>query len=165
MVGLFMITGDSLETRFNALVEAGSIDETRALLWDSAVRMIGGSPFLGLGLGAFEHAYPLYADRVLPFIMDKAHNDYLELAASLGLPAAIAWWTAWVWLIGICIRGIFVRRRNRHYPILAIAATALVGVHSIFDFSLQIPAVALTYAVILGLGVGQSAPTREREIE
>jgi hypothetical protein len=48
---------------------------------------------------------------------------------------------------------------------LTVAATALVGFHSIFDFSLQIPAIALTYAVILGLGVAQAAPTRNIEMD
>jgi hypothetical protein len=45
---------------------------------------------------------------------------------------------------------------------LALSATALVGVQSAFDFSLQIPAVALTYAAILGLGVAQASPTSQR---
>jgi O-antigen ligase len=160
MLVLFMITGDTLTARFDALVETGKFDQMRLMLWQSAMRMIADSPLLGLGLGTFEPAYPLYADRVLPFVMDKVHNDYLEFAAGLGLPAAILWWAAVLWLAGMCVRGIYVRRRHRHYSLLAIAATALVGFHSIFDFSLQIPAIALTYAVILGLGVAQAAPTR-----
>jgi O-antigen ligase len=165
MLMLFMITGDNLSARFDALVEAGKFDQTRLLLWQSAMRMIADSPLLGLGLGTFEPSYPLYADRVLPFVMDKVHNDYLEFAAGLGLPAAAAWWAAIVWLVGMCVRGIFVRRRHRHYSLLAIGATALVGFHSLFDFSLQIPAIALTYAVILGLGVAQAAPTRNVETD
>jgi O-antigen ligase len=163
MASLFMITGENLQGRLNALVETRAIDETRLLLWDAAIRMIADAPFLGLGLGTYEPAYPLYADRILPFIMDKAHNDFLEFAAGIGLPAAMAWWAAILWLIAICVRGFNIRRRNRHYSLLALAVTALVGVHSLFDFSLQIPAIALTYAVILGMGVAQSAPSRERE--
>ena len=158
-----MITGENLQGRLNALVETQSVDETRLLLWDAAVRMIADAPLLGLGLGTYEPAYPLYADRILPFVMDKAHNDYLEFAAGIGLPAAIAWWAALLWLVAACLRGFNIRRRNRHYSLLAIAATTLIGVHSLFDFSLQIPAIALTYSVILGMGVAQSASSRERE--
>jgi O-antigen ligase len=135
------------------------------MLWQSALRMIGDAPLLGLGLGTFEPAYPMYADQALPFIMDKVHNDYLEFAAGLGLPAAIAWWAAITWLTALSIRGVFVRRRNRHFSLLAVAATALVAFHSFFDFSLQIPAIALTYAVILAIGVAQSAPTRHAAFE
>jgi len=165
MVGLFLLTGDNLQTRIDALVEAGSFDQTRLLLWQSALRMIGDAPLLGLGLGTFEPAYPMYADQALPFIMDRVHNDYLEFAAGLGIPAAIAWWAAIAWLTALSIRGVFVRRRNRQFSLLAVAATALVAFHSFFDFSLQIPAVALTYAVILALGAAQSAPTRNVAFE
>ncbi|MCP4196499.1 MAG: hypothetical protein GY762_05045, partial [Proteobacteria bacterium] len=37
-----------------------------------------------------------------------------------------------------------------------LAATTLVSSHALFDFSLQIPAVAITYAAIMGLAVAQS---------
>jgi O-antigen ligase len=158
--GLFLVNGDTLTAQLDAFVETGP-DNVRLVLWGAAARMIENSPWLGLGLGTFENTYPLYANAVLPYVMDKAHNDYLELAAGWGLPAAAAWCLALLWLNLLCIRGIFVRRRNRHYAILAVGASALVAAHSLFDFSLQIPAVALLYAVILGLGVGQSFRTGE----
>ncbi len=103
----------------------------------------------------------MYSDAMAPFIIDRAHNDYLELAAGWGLPAAILWWSAMIWLVVLCARGVFQRRRNRTYPMLAVGASVLVGVHSIFDFSLQMPAIALTYVAILGLGVAQAFSTRE----
>ena len=40
-----------------------------------------------------------------------------------------------------------------------VAATALVALHSLVDFSLQIPAVAIMYATILGIGYAQAFPT------
>jgi len=159
-VVLFLINGDTLQERFNQLVEAGGVDKGRLVLWASAMHMIGDAPLLGLGLGTFENAYPMYADQVYPFVMDKVHNDYLELAAGWGLPAAIAWLAAIGWCWFLCIRGVFIRRRHRIYPIIAAGATALVAFHSAFDFSLQIPAVALTYATILGMGLAQAFPTR-----
>lgn len=156
---LFQINGANLEARFDALVDAGSVDPIRLVLWDAAQRMIGDAPFLGLGLGTYEAAYPLYATEFYFYSMDKAHNDYLELAAGWGLPATCAWLLALISLVGLCARAIFIRRRNRVYPLLALGASALVAFHSAFDFSLQIPAVALTYAAILGLGVAQAFPT------
>jgi hypothetical protein len=58
--------------------------------------------------------------------------------------------------------GVFQRRRDGIYPAIAVAATVLVGVHAVVDFSLQIPAVAVTYAAILGMGVAQSFSTTTR---
>jgi O-antigen ligase len=162
IAGLFTVSGDFLASRLNDITVLGLHDDTRLLLWNAAERMVHDSPFLGLGLGTYQSAYPLYSDVMLPFIMDKAHNDYLELAAGLGLAAALLWWTACVWLVGICVFGIYERKRNRLYAMLAVGASILVGVHSVFDFSLQIPAISLTYATILGIGVAQAFRTREQ---
>src|SRR6185437_8278135 len=157
---LFSVNGDSLQSRFHDLVEAGGVDGVRAALGESASRMIADSPWLGLGLGTFERGYPRYASQVYPFVMDKAHNDYLEFAAGVGLPAAIAWWAGLGWCVWFCVRGVLVRRRNRIYAMAAIGATVVIAFHSLFDFSLQIPAVALTYSAILGMGLAQAIPTR-----
>jgi O-antigen ligase len=160
IVVLFVINGEALMSRVDDLAVSGVSDNTRLLLWQSALRMIGNAPLFGLGLGTYEIAYPMYSDTMLPFIMDRAHNDYLELAAGWGLPAAICWWVALAWLVMLCARGVLARRRNRVYPMVAVGASLLVGVHALFDFSLQMPAIALTYACLLGLGVAQAFPTR-----
>jgi len=102
------------------LLDAGVTENVRLTLWAAANRMIADAPLLGLGLGTFQDAYPLYASQVLPYVMDKAHCDYLEFAAGLGLPAAIAWWSAMASLVVLCLRGVRVRHRHRLYPILAL---------------------------------------------
>ena len=66
-----------------------------------------------------------------------------------------------IWLSVICLRGVWVRRRNWLYPALGFGASVLVGAHAFVDFSLQIPAVAYTYALMLSVGVAQSFPTRK----
>lgn len=157
---LFVLNGASLGARMDAMVDAGGLDEGRRVLWAAAARMIDGAPFLGLGLGTFQDAYPLYAGRVLPFIMDKAHCDYLEFAAGLGLPAAAAWWAALLWVFALVLRGALVRRRNRVFPLIGAGAMVLVAVHSAVDFSLQIPAVALAFAAFTGIGLAQSFRTK-----
>jgi O-antigen ligase len=160
LLALVVLNGDALANRLGSLFDTGVTDEVRFSLWSATSRMISDAPWLGLGLGTFQDAYPMYAVKVYPFVMDRAHNDWLEFAAGLGLPAAIAWWSAMAWLIGLCLRALRTRRRNRIYCAVAVAASVLVAVHSCFDFSLQMPAVALLYAILLGIGVGQSIPTR-----
>jgi O-antigen ligase len=156
LIILVWINGESLNSRIADLIDAGSADEIRLALWAAARRMITDAPFLGLGLGTFQDAYPMYATKLFPFIMDKAHCDYLEFAAGLGLPAAICWWVAIVWCVGQLVRGLFIRRKDRIYPLVGLGSTILVAVHSSVDFSLQIPAVAMTYAALLGIGLAQS---------
>ena len=81
------------------------------------------------------------------------------------LPAALALNLAILWLAAICFRGVRERRRNRAYPALGVAATLLVGLHAMVDFSLQIPAVAVLYAFMMGPAVAQSAPSSKRKAQ
>lgn len=160
IVPLLAMSGTSLAGRMTDMANTGSTDTTRMLLWNDALQMIHHAPLAGWGLGTYQSVYPLFSTTTMPFIIDKAHNDYLELAAGWGLPASILWWSALLWLAAICLRGLSARRQMRVYPALGVGATILVGIHSIFDFSLQMPAIALTYAAILGIGVAQAFPTK-----
>ena len=89
-------------------------------------------------------------------IFDMAHDTYIEHLVELGIPATILLYTGPVLLFGMCVRGVFNRRRDQVVPLVASSATVLVGLHSLVDFSLQIPAVAVTYAAILGAGCAQA---------
>ncbi len=113
-------------------------------------------PWLGVGYGAFEDAFKIYRAPPIVVYFDTAHSTYLENAIELGLPAALALWSSIGWVALICL-GAFRRRHPAWiYSWAAACATLLVGVHAAFDFSLQIPAVAVAYAVILGIGCSQS---------
>jgi O-antigen ligase len=162
IIGLIVLNSGEQVSRISGMASTGLGEEMRINLWNASERMIADAPFLGLGLGTFQSAYPLYSQNFYPYVMDKAHNDFLELAAGWGLPATIAWLGALAWLAAICVRGVFLRQRDRYFALTALGATVLVGVHSLFDFSLQIPAISLLYAAVVGLGVAQAFPSHER---
>jgi hypothetical protein len=52
--------------------------------------------------------------------------------------------------------GLRRRRREAVYSCVGFASTVLVAAHSTVDFSLQIPAVAVTYCLIMGAACAQS---------
>jgi hypothetical protein len=156
---IIVLNGDTLSSRIDLLLASDTADVIRFPLRVSARRMIADAPLLGLGLGTFEDAYPMYAAQVFPNVMDKAHCDYLEFAAGIGLPAAIAWWSALAWLAGANFRAIFVRHRRQEFSIIAVGASVLVAVHSAVDFSLQIPSVAFLFAALLSIGTSQCLPS------
>jgi O-antigen ligase len=162
VVGFFVVAGGELGTKVVTVAKSGFNENLRITLWTAAERMIHDAPLLGFGLGTYQQAYPLYEDTFLPYIMDKAHNDYLELAAGWGLPAAISWLASIGWLVWMCVRGIFVRQRDRVFALLGIGAATLVGVHSLFDFPLQIPAISLLFSAMIGLATAQSLPSGAR---
>ena len=159
-IALFLLNGAVLQRGFDELAENNATLDLRSVLWRAAAQMASDAWLTGIGLGNFEHAYPLYADHIYPFNMDKAHNDFVELAAGWGIAATALWLSALLWLVVQCGLGVVRRRRNRIFPLVAIGTSALVAFHAMFDFTLQIPAVAITYAVFLGLGVSQSFSTR-----
>jgi len=131
-----------------------------------AIRAIGDRPLTGFGLGSFEGVFHLFRDAALDAripAFDKAHNTYLEWALEAGLPAAALMVLTIAVLAFACVRGAITRRRNSSYPAIAAAATALVAIHALVDFSLQIPAVTVYYAAILGLGFAQSWSTQADE--
>ncbi len=138
-------------------------DISRLPLFDIVVEQIASAPYTGSGYGSFSQAFMMFRDMRLPgaSVFLEAHNTYLELAAEIGIPAAAQLVFAVLWCVGLCLVGIFRRRRDVIYPIVAVAASVLVGLHALVDFSLQIPAVAALYAAILGLGVAQSWSTEQ----
>ena len=136
--------------------------EGRARAYELTVQATADSPWLGTGYGSFGQVFRMYRDETIPGIYDKAHNTFLENALELGIPVASALFLAVLTAVVYCALGVRRRRRDVTYPTIALAASVLVGVHSMVDFSLQIPAIGATYALILGIGCAQSWSSRPR---
>jgi len=163
VAGLLAVSGDVVWERLMATDETGG---SRTVIFALALDMIAERPWLGHGLGSFEQAFLMHRDERFGVVFDKAHNTYLEHATELGIPATVLLYTGPILLFGYTLRGLFRRRRNQIFPLVAVTATVLVAVHALVDFSLQMPAVAVTYAAILGVGVAQSERrSRGREPE
>lgn len=133
----------------------------RAWLFQRTISAIADQPVTGHGAGAFESYFQKYknADFGGVYSINKAHNSYLEFAADAGIPALLLI----LFVIGAVaitsLTGTRRRKQDASYPAIGFSATALVALHSLVDFSLQIPAVATLYAVILGIGYAQAFPT------
>jgi O-antigen ligase len=114
------------------------------------------NPWLGFGYGTFADSFRLYRDDSLTSHYDMAHNTWIENLFELGWPAAMALFGSITWAAGMCLAGLRRRGRDWIYPATGLAASLLVALHSFFDFSLQMPAVALTFACLLGTACAQS---------
>ncbi len=153
--GLFGLSGGGVEQR---LVTSRSDWTGRAEIHAQTTEAIADAPLLGTGLGTFESVYRLYRTGRFTAAVNAAHNDYLELALELGIPAAASF-VATLAGLGIgCGIGVFARRRHRTLAATGFAACVLVGTHAVADFSLQIPAIGATFALLLGVSVAQSWP-------
>ncbi len=136
-------------------------DETRLLLYRSTYAAFLDAPLIGQGLGSFPSIFPIYRDTSLTMLQrfDHAHNLHLEMLMELGIVATLLLYAAVLVILARCASGLYRRRRGQIYPAVALATTTLLGLHGFIDFSLQMPAIAATYAFLLGLGFAQSFPS------
>ena len=160
---LVQVLGGAVNRRFDTqnLSDEGRLDTYRATL-----HMIADHPWFGTGLGTFVWSFPAYrSGNSMRGVWDLAHSTPLELAADLGLPLATVIGLAWIVILGVLIRGAFRRRRDGLVPLAALAVALIGLLHSMVDFSLQIPGYAIVALAVVGVGLGQSFRTVRHQIE
>lgn len=150
---LWMGATSTLERFGSVGQEYSTASESRVSLWKDSARLVAGHPLLGSGLGTFPIAFTTVQTTFLGKFVNHAHNDYLELASDLGIPATVLFFGS--------IGTMFVRlaRRLASAPVSfekaaalgSLGAIAAILLHSIADFNLYIPANALVFSCILGL--------------
>ncbi len=152
----FYLTSEVLLDRIN---RTDITSEERLAVFANVDRGIADNPVLGFGYGTFASSFRFYDRNETPVHYDRAHNTWLEDTFELGLPAALALFLSILGLALICLRGIRRRHRDWIYPATGVAASVLVALHATVDFSLQLPAVAILYACIMGVACAQSHPS------
>jgi O-antigen ligase len=156
-VATFFITSSVLLERFDQST-AGM--EGRLQAFELTTEGIEDNPLMGFGYGTYADSFRLYRSERLEGFFDKAHNTYLENLFELGWPAALALFAGVAWIGLLCFRGVRHRRRDWVYPATGLAATVLVATHALVDFSLQIPATALTFSALSGAACAQAFSSR-----
>lgn len=153
-------------TRFEDLgQEMAGQQATRLSIWPGSLKLIGERPLMGNGLGTFPIIYTRYQTSFLTQYVNHAHNDYLEVASDLGIPAALALFGSIVWLLIRALRISFraESRFERNLSLACVGSIVAILLHSLTDFNLYIPANALVFAVILGLTSALTAGTPRSE--
>jgi len=157
---LVVFSGDQATQR---IVVGLDSEEERFLVYPGVMQGIRDYFWVGTGLGSFEDSYRFYRDAAVQGRFTVAHNDPLEAALELGVPATAAMLLAVVWLVGLCWRELRARRRGAVLPCIAVAVSFQVGLHSLVDFSMQVPAVAIAYLILLACGLTRAdRPLAER---
>jgi O-antigen ligase len=149
------VGGDELWTRHSSLADPVG-DPSFAVRLDAArraIRMTTDFPVVGVGLGAFDVAYPMYVSGGWVNRTGAAHNNYAQLAAETGIVGAglasigLAILLA-VYLVPALVRSGSPRRHVVHG--LAVGILAML-VHSAFDFNLQVYSNGLVFVVLVAL--------------
>ena len=129
--------------------------ENRDKMSLDALRMSRHHLAAGVGLGAFEVAYPKNQTVVTDLVIDHAHNDYAEMFAESGLvgwllvPVSIA---VFIFLSFSKVRCL-LREEASWLRLGAVVGIYGILVHSFSDFNLHIPANAAWFSVLAGIAV------------
>jgi hypothetical protein len=151
---LFQLWGGGIAARLQRM----DSEAARFAAYRSTLDLIVVNPWLGTGLGTFEDVFPRFR---LPevgvwFLWDRAHNTLLELAAEMGVPFAASCVAVWIGYGVLLLRGCLRRRRDAVFATAGLAVGLLGGLHTLLEFSLQIPGFAAPFAAVVGMGIGQS---------
>src|SRR5215510_7836189 len=130
-------------------------------VWGDALTMFRANPIFGIGLGAFETVYPYYGRGDGSFVVQFAHNDYLQVLSDGGVVGgAIA-----LWFLLVIARGMVQASKASNPFMRALGIGSAAGVfallvHSIFDFNLQLPSNALLFLVLSAIVLRVSSEER-----
>ena len=144
------------ETTFDRLGSTGQSADVRWELYQSILDMIRAAPLLGHGFDSFPQAYRLFhaAPVSADLRWDQAHNTYLELWSELGLIlGSVPLLITAIAGLRLLPKAIELENRTRGLASAGLASIAIGGVHSLVDFSLEMPAnvYLLIFIVMLAL--------------
>jgi hypothetical protein len=158
IAGVFVAFGS---TFVGKMAEDGLEDSNRIGVYIITLRSIFAEPFLGYGYGTFADIFPMFRERSIEIqgAWEQAHNTYLEVLQGLGLIFGSMLVTSVALLVVNCCKGAMTRQQFA-VPAIATGIAFVVGTHILFDFSVQMQAVALTLLAIMGAGVAQSVTSQ-----
>jgi O-antigen ligase len=141
---------------------------SRIAIAKDSLQMFTGRPVLGWGLGTFSLVYPKYQSFYSIFLINHAHNDYLEALTETGLVGfgAVVWFV--ILLYRSSLRKVADWSNDPRASIRFAALLACTGilVHSLSDFNLHIPGnAALFFALswVATTGTGKPHPNSAKE--
>ena len=140
---------------------------SRVSIWRDALPLIQHHPWLGTGLGTFPVAYTSGQTAFLAQFVNHAHNDYLELAADFGIPTAFILFATVFLILARAVRTFLLSGRDFEKVIALGCVGSIVAIllHSFADFNLYIPANALLFSAILGLGITGHVTNSNRRMD
>jgi len=148
-IGLFALSGDILEQRLQGGASLGERFDVYPLVIEGIIDR----PITGFGLGTFGDVFSIYQDESVVGYFDRAHNDYLEIAFTAGIPASVLLVVSLLVLFSFLIGSLKYGNQYRPFIALGIAVMVQLGLHSLVDFSLQKPGVSYMWVAIIAASV------------
>ena len=158
LFGMVWFGMGKLILRFADLGEDG-----RYLMWDAMFSLSYGEWLFGVGAGGFEDFFRTITPLSIQgdTVFREVHNDWLEFALDFGLIGSAFIVIAFVFW--------FTKTRPARWSLIqhgALCGITAIAIHSLGDFNLQIPGVAVTFWAAVGIlmnpNMSQSAVDQHR---
>lgn len=155
---------ENIVERFARLKNAeGVLYNSRLDFWKDSIRIIPDFLVTGSGIGTYADIYTSYKSVTGNFLVNHAHNDYLELAVEGGI---IGFILAAAFIVTLFVKTfrMFLSRKDAYAVYIymgSISGIIALLIHSIPDFNLHVGANGLWFFFLAGLAVSSAtAPMR-----
>jgi len=137
--------------------------------WRNTIEMVKDHPVIGVGVGQWESAYPLYYDRIMKDTifneksrLKRLHNEYLEVLANFGLVG----YGFLLWLLYLIVRRVLSvlldsSNNNRDSVLAMILGLTGFGVVAMFSFPIRVYLPAFLVFVYFALIYLSSTPNKK----
>lgn len=136
------------------LLSQGWQDDARVQVWSPIFDLSAQYFSIGSGLGSFVEVYQIHEsiEQLHPRYLNHAHNDWLELLMTGGLPAMLLlfifllWWAKRSWnVFGHAEEG----SKSQVFARLGVVVSTILGLASIVDYPLRTPSLSCLFVVML----------------
>jgi O-antigen ligase len=162
--GVALVIIAALLFRIGRIGSQGLFDDGRWSVYGYCLDAIRQRPLLGAGLGTFEDLFPSLRpdDFYSGGVWDYAHSTILEIAVEMGIPVAAIVVIAALASLFILARATLKSTGRSRRSLAAITGIGVLSyLHSLIDFSLQIPGYLIVFGILIGNGLATAscAPT------
>ena len=150
------LSGDMANQRYGTLIDDY---QSRKDILTASWTAIQYEPLIGHGFGHFNEAKLLGTDPLTNetvMIQNAAHNFYVQTVVQSGVLGLFAIFWIYLLIMASLLRGISRGQPYRTYLIAVALMSFIIASHGLFDYALEIPAVMLFHAWVIGIGYGLS---------
>ncbi len=140
----------------------------RFVAWQDGMSQLADRPWLGSGPGTYELVSARFqSEETGSFVVDHAHNTYIERAAELGWVGAASYLILGGGFFLVCLQGLGTATDP---ALQAIGLGALTGcfsllVHELVDFQFAVPSSAILFTVVAAIAVASTTRRRDGRLE
>jgi len=127
LIGFLLLPVAFKERFYTSFDPTDTTTRGRIELLKTASKLIQANPWTGVGPRMVSKKALEYRDeKELPsYLYQHFHNNLLQIAAEMGIPAALTWLALWIWMVRDFLR---LRRRGIEFPFLNYLAVNGISV-------------------------------------